>query len=129
MVKPGETKAFEMPGLVGFDHYRICCIVGMLPHEREQEQEIYVDLRVEIDFSAVAASDLLQDTVDYVRLAEVCRDIACQGKYSMLERYAVHVLDEVLKQFAVTSAWIRVKKPKALAGAAGSVVELKRIKG
>ena len=119
------VKRRNMLGLIGFDHYQIFCIIGDLPQERKQEQELYVDLRVETDFSDVAESDLLKDTVDYVPLAKICRDIATQGKYQTIEKYAAQVLEEVMAKFAVKSAWIRVKKPKALPGADYAVVELR----
>jgi 7,8-dihydroneopterin aldolase/epimerase/oxygenase len=118
-----------MLGIIGFDHHKILCIVGTEPEERMLEQEIYVDLKVEADFSRCAASDLLQDTVNYVHLSEICTELACKGQYRLLESYAYAVLRKLLQDFtAINWAWIRVQKPQALATAKCTTVELKCFK-
>lgn len=122
-------KREEIWGLVGFDELQVCCIIGDLEWERGQKQYLLVDLRVEADFAPVVASDELKDTIDYVRLSQICQEIGEKGKYNMVEKYAAEVLTVILDEFAVKSVWIRVRKPKGLEQAAGgAVVELKRYK-
>lgn len=118
------VKSNEMLGLVGFDGLKVFCVIGDLPHERVQEQLLLIDLRVEADFGLAAGSDLLKDTVDYVHLANVCRDVGRNGKYHMVEKYAAEVLKTLL-MLPIKSAWIRVRKPGSIEGADCAVVELK----
>ena len=115
-----------MLGTIGFRGYRINCIVGIEPHERMILQDLLVDLKVEIDFSRVTASGRLEDTVNYVAFAEICNEVAINGKYHLLEKYAADVLEELFKLFDLKSAWIKIEKPLAIPGAECALVELKR---
>lgn len=117
-----------MMGSIGFENHRISCIIGMLPEEREELQYILVEMRAEVDFSKCAMTDNIDDTVDYVKLAKICTDLAQKNKYKLLETYAAAVLETVFAQHPVHSAWIKVKKPKGLPSADWSVVELARRK-
>lgn len=115
-----------MLGAIGFKGYRINCIIGTEPHERTTLQDLFVDLKVEIDFSKVAASEKIEDTVNYVTLAAICKDMAVNGKYHLLEKYAADVLEELAGRFKLHSAFIRIEKPLAIPGAECALVELKQ---
>lgn len=112
--------------IIGFNNYRISCIIGIEPHEREKEQDLLVDLKVESVYVTAAQSDDIKDTVNYMALAQICKEIACRGRYQLLERYASDVLDAILEEFPVISAWINVKKPAALPGADCTFVEFRK---
>nr|QIQ10891.1 hypothetical protein OJOKFFHK_00034 [uncultured bacterium] len=115
-----------MLGTIGFKSYCINCVVGTESHERTTLQDLFVDLRIVVDFNKVVNSGKLEDTVNYVTLAEICRDIAINGKYHLLEKYASDVMKELFYRFPVVSAWIRVEKPSAIPGAVCSFVELEQ---
>ena len=117
-----------MKGKIGFDDLRIDCIIGDLPEERECEQAVYVDLRVVSDFSACAKTDHVNETIDYVALAELCRSLAVQNRYHLLETFAVEIIQLLLAREEIDSVWIRVKKPKGLPAAKFSVIELEQSK-
>lgn len=114
-----------MLGIIGFKGYRVSCIIGTENHEREVEQDLLIDLKVEADFSRVSQSESLHDTINYVSLASVCKDLAQKGKYLLIEKYAADVIAEVLNRFPVYSVWICVQKPEAIPGAECALVELK----
>lgn len=118
-----------MLGTVGFENLKVECVIGDLPEEREKEQSIFVSLRVKCDFSKCTISDLLEDTVDYVTLADVCRTEAVEGKYRMLEAYAGNTLNKLLTSFPISEAWICVKKPNCVQNADHTLVELSKRKG
>lgn len=115
-----------MLGIIGFKGYKVRCIIGTESWERKEIQEIFIDLKVEADISRVAQSDDLHDTVDYVSLAAICRKMAEEGQYLLIEKYAADVLEKLPQQFAIHSAWICVKKPQAIPFAECALVELKR---
>jgi dihydroneopterin aldolase len=115
-------------GTIGLYHHRIRCLIGINPEERVREQEIYVDVKVQADFSACVKSDCIQDTCNYVKMAEICTQLAQEKKYKLLETFANDVLDQLLKEFNVESAWICVKKPSAIATADYTSVELEKHK-
>lgn len=106
-----------MLGTLGFEKYRIRCIIGNDPHEREAEQDIFVDVTVAVDIAVAAKSDAIEDAVDYVHLAVLCKEMAIAGRYRLLEKYAVDTAQAIKKQFGATSVKIVVRKPKAIDGA------------
>lgn len=112
--------------IIGFENYRISCLIGIEPHERINEQEISIDVKVEIDCSRVIRTESIQDTIDYMLLAQVCKEIALQGCYLLLETYVSAVLEEIINRFDLHWAWMRVKKPCALPGADYAYVEMRR---
>ena len=114
-----------MLGTIGFKRYRVRCIIGTLAHERELEQDLVIDLKVETDFSRVSASGSLEDTVNYVSLSRVCKELAQKGKYLVLEKYASDVIEKLFELFPLTSAWISIQKPMAIPDADCALVELK----
>lgn len=111
-------------GHIGFENLRIDCIIGVYPEERIKEQVIYVDLKVRFDISKCVMSDSFSDTVDYIQLARLCRELAVAKNFQLLESYAHYVLKEIFAKFPVTSAWIKVRKPAALPESNGAIVEL-----
>lgn len=113
-------------GYIGFEHHKIHCVIGDRPEERKQKQDIFIDLKVEADFTKCAASGLLKDTIDYVELANLCTKLASSRCYRLIENMACDVLENLFKEFPIRWASIRIKKPEALTSAAYTVVELEK---
>lgn len=112
--------------VIGFENYCVNCIIGIEPHERVNKQEIFIDVRVELDCSLAIKTQRINDTMDYMLLARMCKEMAQQGCYQLLETYVSEVLEKMLSQFKLHSAWMRVKKPCALEGADYTYVEMRR---
>lgn len=83
---------------------------GVLAEEQSRAQPFEVDLDVEVDLAAAAASDALDDTLDYGGLADVVERIVTSERYALLERLAGRILEEVLADHRVTSATVTVRK-------------------
>ena len=98
-------------GKIGFDQLPISCIIGDLPHEREQEQTIFFNLRVAWDFYPCSKSDALSKTLDYVRLVEICQKTAKSGQFRLLETLAVRAVETIVNEFPINWAWVQIKKP------------------
>ena len=117
-----------MKGLIGIEHLRIRCIIGVNPEERESEQDIYVDLKVQADFTKCSVSDSIRDTVNYIHLKDVCERLAQTKRYRLMETFACEIVNQLLKEFDIQWAWIRVKKPQAISEAAFAMVEFEKRK-
>lgn len=114
-----------MIGIVGFENHKIRCIMGCLPEERQNEQDIFIDLKVGVDFLRCAESDDLKDAINYVVLAQICTELAQQKKYRLQEAYAKELLTLLLNESNIYWAWVKIKKPMALASAEYATVELR----
>jgi dihydroneopterin aldolase len=95
----------ELLGLVVFGHH------GYLEEERRLGQRFLVDLWVEVDESATA-SDRIEETVDYRRLAGLVREVFAGPERLLLEGLAGAIADGILGRFAaVERVRVRVRKP------------------
>jgi 7,8-dihydroneopterin aldolase/epimerase/oxygenase len=103
-----------MQSFIGFHQHKVHCIIGVLPHERLQEQEIHIDLKVKADFKHPAETDSLANTIDYIVLAEICTNLAKTNQYHLIETLAWEALHKIFERFPVKWAWIRVQKPSAI---------------
>ena len=95
----------ELAGLAVFGHH------GYLEEERRLGQRFLVDLWVDIDEIA-AASDRIEDTADYRRIASLVREVFAGPERLLLEGLAGSVADGILERFATAErARVRVRKP------------------
>ena len=81
---------------------------GVTDEERARGQNFLYDLRLEV--SDAALSDRLEDTVDYVAVAEVVKEISDARQFHLLEALAAAVADAIAKRFAVERVRVRVRK-------------------
>jgi dihydroneopterin aldolase len=95
----------ELQGLEVFGHH------GYLEEERRLGQRFLVDLWVDLDESATA-SDRIEETVDYRRLAGLVQEVFGGPELLLLERLAGTIADGALERFpAVERVRVRVRKP------------------
>jgi dihydroneopterin aldolase len=95
----------ELYGLVVFGRH------GYLEEERRLGQRFLVDLDVDVVGDASATDDI-DDTVDYRRLAALVRDVFAGPEKLLLEGLAGAVADGILERFSsVRRARVRVRKP------------------
>lgn len=93
---------------------------GVTAHERESPQEIEVDVELVVDCSPAAASDRLDDAVDYEGVYRACERVVTQQSFALLEALAAACLREVMGP-RVERATVRVRKPRLLEGATPEV--------
>lgn len=115
-----------MLGVISIEHLEIPCIIGVNPREREEEQSIFVDLKIKFDMRPCIDSDKIHDTIDYLQLAHLCTEIAREGRFKLLEAYAHAVLKAAMDKYELAWAWIRVKKPLAISKANFTSIELEK---
>lgn len=91
-------------------------IVGDLPHEREHPQPIEIDVEVSTDVRPAAASDRLEEGLDYRRVHEAVAAVVTGDPSTaprLLETLAEDVARRVLSIDRVESVTVRVRKPRA----------------
>jgi dihydroneopterin aldolase len=86
---------------------------GVFEHERRDGQDFVVDLVVELDLRAAAASDDLADTVDYGALATRAAAIVGGEPCDLVEAVAGRIADDVLSDGRVRAVEVTVHKPRA----------------
>ncbi|MDQ1695897.1 MAG: 7,8-dihydroneopterin aldolase/epimerase/oxygenase [Frankiaceae bacterium] len=89
---------------------------GVLPEERRDGQLFGVDVSLEVDTRAAAASDDLADTVDYSALAHKLADVVAGEPVALLETLAQRLADVCLDEARVLAVDVAVHKPNAPVG-------------
>lgn len=90
---------------------------GWYEAERERARPFVADLVVALDLGRAAASDELDDTLDYNLLAETVLEVGTSTSFKLVERLAAAIADAVLERFPVEAVEVTVHKPApAVAG-------------
>jgi dihydroneopterin aldolase len=95
---------------------------GANPGERDREQPFDIDVRVEMDLSAPAHSDDLDDTLNYAELYQRLVGIVQSTSFVLLERLAGEIMNDIFRDARVARAQVQIAKPRLLHGATPSIV-------
>ncbi|MDH4101930.1 MAG: dihydroneopterin aldolase [Thermoleophilia bacterium] len=98
----------ELSGLVVFGRH------GYLEEERRLGQRFLVDLWVDVRGDATA-TDRIEDTVDYRRIAGLVEEIFAGPERLLLEGLTGAIVDGILERFpTVERVRVRVRKPDVI---------------
>ena len=86
---------------------------GVFDFERRDGQDFVVDVELELDLAAAAASDELVDTVHYGELAEALAAVVGGEPVNLLETLADRLAAACLADRRVSAATVTVHKPQA----------------
>src|SRR6202163_2214519 len=92
-----------LEGMRFFGHH------GDVPAERELGSHVYVDVELRADLSVAGHSDVLGDTLDYVRCYRIVRDVVEGHQYRLLEAIAEGIAAALLQE--PRAAWVRLPGP------------------
>ena len=93
-------------------------IIGVLEHERIKQQPIKIDISLTCDLSLAAASDNLNDAVDYAHVCTLVESICTQNEFYLIEKLAQTVINQLLETFnSIIAVDITIYKPQAIRNA------------
>ena len=113
-----------MQGKLELCGLEVSCVIGDRADERAREQTLTLEVSLTLDLAAVAASDALEDTVDYVSLADAIRASLKAGRFKMLESAAVCAAQVCKRQPGVSAVAVRVEKAGAVPGLRAAAVSI-----
>lgn len=104
---------------------RIETVIGIWEWERKIRQTVAIDLEMSADIRRAAATDQVEDTLNYKLVAKRLQQFVGESSFQLVETLAEKIAAVVLDEFEV--AWVRVSvnKPGAIRGArdVGVVIE------
>ncbi|MEP7306956.1 MAG: dihydroneopterin aldolase [Acidobacteriota bacterium] len=116
-----------MVGTAGLKGLRIECVIGVYGHERQKRQTIVVDIELDYDFAAAAASDAIGDAVDYDGVAASVTELAERRGFQLIETLAEETAGMLLERLPpVLAVRLEIRKPEAVPAAACSFVRVER---
>lgn len=104
---------------------------GVLPEERQLGQALVVDLEVGCDLRPAGMTDDIDQSISYVDLVAIARDVVQHTDYQLLEAVAETIAQRVLSLERAQTVVVRVEKPRApIPDLTGTVsIEIARQKG
>ncbi len=105
---------------------RVDCIVGIWEWERRVKQTVVIDLEMAADIRRAAASDHIDDTIDYKKVAKRLLAFVGESQFQLVETLTEQIARLVVLEFGVSWVKVRLNKQGAIRGARDVGIEIER---
>ncbi len=107
---------------------KIDTIIGIFDWERRVRQVVSLDLEMATDVARAAASDSIEDALDYKAVAKTVIEFVRSSDFNLVETLAEKVAELILSRFAVSRVRLKLNKRGAIRGArdVGVIIERRR---
>jgi len=106
-----------MQDIIFINELRIETVIGIFDWERQIKQTVVLDLELATDISKAAASDHIDDTIDYKTLTKKVITFVESSEFQLVETLAERVCELVRNDFNVPWVKLKLNKLGALRGA------------
>ena len=96
---------------------RVETVIGIWDWERKIRQTVAIDLEMATDIRKAAATDSVEDTLNYKLVAKRLQEFVGAAEFQLVETLAEKIAAVVLDEFDVAWVRLRVNKPGAIRGA------------
>lgn len=107
---------------------KIETVVGIWEWERKIRQTVSIDLEMGANIRRAAASDDIEDTLNYKGVAKRVQQFVADSAFQLVETMAEKIAEIILAEFDVPWVQVRVSKPGAIRGARDVGVLIRREK-
>ena len=111
--------------IIFLSEMKIDTVIGIWDWERKIRQTVVIDLEMAADIRKAAASDSVDDTLNYKLVAKRVQEFVGDSEFQLVETLAEKIAAIINDEFAVPWVRVRVNKPGAIRGArdVGVVIE------
>jgi len=104
---------------------RLETTIGVHPWERDIRQTLLLDLELGADIRPAAATDRLNDTLDYQAVAQRISEFAAASAFQLVETLGERIAELLLREFGAPWLRLTLRKPGVPYGAreAGIIIE------
>ena len=104
---------------------RVDCVIGVWDWERRIKQRVEIDIDMGADIRRAAASDQLEDTLNYKAIAKAVIAHVENSEYQLVETLAESVAEILTGQFQISWCRVKLNKGGAVRGAraVGVIIE------
>ena len=110
-------RGIKMEDIIYIKDLRIKTIIGIFDWERKVKQEVSIDMEFPFDCKKAAATDTIEDTIDYKAITKGVIKFVEDSSFQLQETLAENIASLVKNEYGVKSIKLRVSKPGALRGA------------
>ncbi|RZV37014.1 MAG: dihydroneopterin aldolase [Chromatiales bacterium] len=108
------------------DELKIDTIIGIWDWERKIRQTVIIDLEMSADIARAAASDSVEDTLNYKSVAKRVQQFVADSRFQLVETLAERIAGVIRDEFDVAWVKVRVHKPGAIRGSKDVGIEIER---
>jgi len=105
-----------MEDVIYIKDLRIKTIIGIFDWERKEKQEVSIDMEFPFDCKKAAATDSIEDAIDYKAITKGVIKFVEESSFQLQETLAENIAALVKEKYGVKSIKLRVSKPGALRG-------------
>ena len=100
-------------------------VIGVFDWEKQIRQNLVLDLDLRADVARAAASDTLEDAVDYKAISKRVVEFVEDSRFQLVESLAEEIARIIREEFSVSWVRVRIAKPFAVRTAqeVGVVIE------
>ncbi len=104
---------------------KIETVIGIWEWERKIRQTVIVDLEMSADIAKAAATDSVEDTLNYKSVAKRIQQFVEESSFQLVETLAEKIAAIVRDEYGVQWVKVRVNKPGAIRGSrdVGVIIE------
>lgn len=102
------------------------CVIGVWNWERQIRQRVTINLEMGTDIRRAAASDQLEDTLNYKAVAKRVVAFVEESEYQLIETLAERIADLLLEEFSIPWCRVTLDKGGAVRGSRGVGVVIER---
>jgi len=101
------------------------CVIGVWDWERQMRQRVSIDLEMAADIKRAAASDKLEDTLNYKAVAKRVIALVEGSEFKLIETLAERIAGLLLEEFDIPWCRVTLDKGGAVRGSrsVGVVIE------
>ena len=112
--------------VVFIEDLRIETVIGIYDWERKIKQIVALDLEMAFDNRKPAASDRIEDTLDYKAVSKRLIAFVESSHFELVETLAERCAEIVQRDFGVTWLSLKLSKPGAVTGSKAVGVRIER---
>ncbi|MCG8324146.1 MAG: dihydroneopterin aldolase [Thiotrichales bacterium] len=114
--------------IIYLNDLRIDTVIGIYDWERRTRQTVVLDLEMGTDIRPAAASDDIEQALDYKAVAKRLIEFVSLSEFQLVETLAEKIAEIILTEFDVEWLKLRLNKQGALRGVrdVGVIIERKR---
>ncbi len=120
-----KTNREEQVDIVYLKELEVETVIGIFDWERKIKQIVSLDLEMQTDVKAAAATDHIDQALDYKTIAKRLIAFIEASEFQLIETMAEQIAEIVLTEFNVPWLRLRLSKPGAVRGSkdVGVIIE------
>ncbi len=102
------------------------CVIGVNDSERENKQDVLINVTLYVDLKEACRTDNISDTVDYKLIKKKIVNFVESSSFFLIERLAEKIAEICLENHKVRKVKVTVDKTGALRFARSVAIEIER---